>query len=90
MAALLADYRRSAEEISTSAAPLVEAIAGLVRGGKRLRPILAWWGWRGAGGAVDDERIIDAAVALELFQAAALIHDDILDRSDTRLSLIHI
>ncbi|HRO29399.1 MULTISPECIES: polyprenyl synthetase family protein [Micrococcaceae] len=84
MSALLADYRRSAEEISTSAAPLVEAIAGLVRGGKRVRAILAWWGWRGAGGAVDDQRIIDAAVGLELFQAAALIHDDILDRSDTR------
>jgi geranylgeranyl diphosphate synthase type I len=84
MTGLLDDYRRTAEEISTSAAPLVEAIAGLVRGGKRLRAILAWWGWRGAGGAADDHRIVDAAVGLELFQAAALIHDDILDRSDTR------
>lgn len=84
MAALLNDYRRRAEDISTSASPLVEAIAGLVRGGKRLRAVLAWWGWRGAGGAADDHRIVDAAVGLELFQAAALIHDDILDRSDTR------
>ncbi len=84
MTGLLDDYRSSAEEISTSAVPLVEAIAGLVRGGKRLRAILAGWGWRGAGGAADDHRIVDAAVGLELFQAAALIHDDILDRSDTR------
>ena len=51
MTGLLDDYRRTAEEISMSAAPLVEAIAGLVRGGKRVRAILAWWGWRGAGGA---------------------------------------
>lgn len=84
MVVLLEEYRRSAEEISASAVPLVEAIAGLVRGGKRLRAILAWWGWQGAGGSADDHRIVDAAVGLELFQAAALIHDDILDRSDTR------
>jgi geranylgeranyl diphosphate synthase, type I len=84
MAGLLDDYRRNAEQISTSAAPLVEAIAGLVRGGKRLRAVLAWWGWQGAGGVAEDHRIVEAAVGLELFQAAALIHDDILDRSDTR------
>lgn len=81
---LLAGYRGTAEQISVSAAPLVDAIAGLVRGGKRLRAVLAWWGWQGAGGGPADERIVDAAVGLELFQAAALIHDDILDRSDTR------
>lgn len=84
MAGLLQMYRRSAEEISASAVPLIEAITGLARGGKRLRAVLAWWGWQGAGGSPADHRIVDAAVALELFQTAALIHDDILDRSDTR------
>lgn len=44
-----------------------------------------WGGWRGgAGGAADDPGIVTAGCALELFQAAALIHDDIIDRSDTR------
>ncbi|WP_413543648.1 polyprenyl synthetase family protein [Citricoccus nitrophenolicus] len=81
---LLAGYHDRAAAISDSATPLVEAITGLARGGKRMRAVLAWWGWRGTGAAADDERILDAAVALELFQAAALIHDDILDRSDTR------
>jgi len=84
LAGVMEDYRADAAAISPSATPLVESIAALVRGGKRLRAVLAWWGWQGAGGAPDDDRILEAAVALELFQAAALIHDDILDRSDTR------
>src|SRR5699024_6365723 len=84
MQELLADYQQQARSIAESAEPLVTSITDLVQGGKRLRALLAWWGWQGAGGDADDPRIIDAGVALELFQAAALIHDDILDRSDTR------
>ncbi|MFC7402146.1 polyprenyl synthetase family protein [Citricoccus sp. GCM10030269] len=81
---LLESYHRRAADISTSATPLIEAISQLVLGGKRMRALLAWWGWQGVGGDPEDSRILDASVALELFQAAALIHDDILDRSDTR------
>ena len=62
---------------------LVASISRLVSGGKRLRPAFCYWGWRGAG-RDDDERVVRAAAALELFQAAALIHDDVMDRSDTR------
>ena len=55
----------------------------VLAGGKRLRPLFCYWGWRGAGGA-DDRPIVVAAAALELFHAFALIHDDILDGSDHR------
>jgi geranylgeranyl diphosphate synthase type I len=58
-------------------------VAALTRGGKRLRPAFCYWGWRGAGGAPAEE-IVTAAAALELFQAAALIHDDLMDDSATR------
>lgn len=51
--------------------------------GKRLRPAFLYWGWRGAGGANTDAAV-NAAAALELFQAAALIHDDLIDASDLR------
>jgi len=71
------------EAVSPDCAPMVEAVADLMRGGKRLRPAFCYWGWRGAGGA-DDEAIVTAAAALEFFQAAALIHDDVMDDSDTR------
>ena len=70
--------------ISPHAVPLVSAIADLTGGGKRLRARLCFWGWRAAGGSEVSDTAVAAAASLELFQTAALIHDDILDRSDTR------
>jgi geranylgeranyl diphosphate synthase, type I len=63
--------------------PGAESIAGLLAGGKRLRPAFCYWGWRGAGGP-DGPEIIKAAAALELLHAGALVHDDLMDASDTR------
>ncbi|WP_396278626.1 polyprenyl synthetase family protein [Glutamicibacter creatinolyticus] len=70
--------------ITASAVALVDAIKALTRGGKRLRPAFAFWGFIGAGGDAMDDDIVKVGVSLELFQAAALIHDDLIDRSDTR------
>jgi len=55
----------------------------VLAGGKRLRPLFCYWGWRSAGGT-DGAPIIAASAALELFHAFALIHDDIMDGSDRR------
>ncbi|MBP2704324.1 polyprenyl synthetase family protein [Microbispora sp. RL4-1S] len=54
-------------------------------GGKRIRPILCYWGWRGAGGGDGrEEPTITTGAALELYHAGLLIHDDIMDGSDLR------
>ncbi len=63
--------------------PGLAAIESLLAGGKRLRPAFCYWGWRGAGGD-DCPEIIAAAAALELLHASALVHDDVMDGSDTR------
>ena len=63
--------------------PVAGSISGLLAGGKRLRPAFCYWGWRGAG-APDCPEIINAAAALELLHAGALVHDDLMDGSDTR------
>ena len=64
--------------------PVAEALEAFVLGGgKRLRPAFGYWGYRGAGGADSDE-IVSGLAALEFVQASALIHDDLMDRSDTR------
>jgi geranylgeranyl diphosphate synthase, type I len=74
------------DDVSPDLGPLSESITDLLRGGKRLRPAFAYWGWRGAGGK-DTEEAVRAATALELLQACALIHDDVMDGSDTRRGL---
>lgn len=63
--------------------PLLNTLEELLDGGKRLRPTFAYWGWRSRGG-VPDGPIITAAASLEFLQAGALIHDDVMDGSDTR------
>ena len=89
MSEFFAQQRTLLTAISHDALPLLEAIESLSSGGKRLRALLSYWGWRVAGGDSILEGsapapIIRAGAALELFQSAALIHDDIIDRSDTR------
>lgn len=63
--------------------PWMDAITGLLATGKRLRPAFCYWGWRAAGGE-DCPQIYAAAAALELLHASALVHDDLIDGSDTR------
>lgn len=66
-------------------------------GGKRVRPKFAWAGVRagleGGGGSLSvplsdatsqPAPLLTAVSALEFIQACALVHDDIIDKSDTR------
>ncbi len=51
-------------------------------GGKRLRPIFVIMGYRLF--RKTDDRIFRAAISIELAQSFLLIHDDIMDQSETR------
>ncbi|WP_277608034.1 polyprenyl synthetase family protein [Streptomyces boncukensis] len=53
-------------------------------GGKRMRALFCYWGWRGAGGSGSAEAVQYAAAALEVNHSAFLIHDDLIDRSELR------
>ena len=84
----LADFldraRAHLARIDPALADVATAIEALVLGGgKRLRPTFAYWGYRGAGGP-DRDDVVRALAALEFLQASALIHDDLIDGSDTR------
>ncbi|MEV4349875.1 polyprenyl synthetase family protein [Actinoplanes sp. NPDC049596] len=84
LAAFLAAQRDRLTTIDPALADVAAALEDFVLGGgKRLRPAFAYWGYRGAGGA-DSDQVVVAVSALELVQASALIHDDLMDRSDTR------
>jgi geranylgeranyl diphosphate synthase, type I len=83
LTAFLGQQRRLVAGIADELLPVVDAAQDVLAGGKRLRAAFCYWGWRGAGGP-DGTAILTAAAALELLHASALVHDDVLDASDTR------
>ncbi|WP_238348570.1 polyprenyl synthetase family protein [Ornithinimicrobium pratense] len=63
----------------------MDVIEHLLSGGKRLRAAFLYWGWRALGGErEDDAAAVRASSSMEIFQAAALLHDDVMDNSDLR------
>jgi geranylgeranyl diphosphate synthase, type I len=83
LAEFLARQRDVLPGAATELLPGLDALSGLLAGGKRLRPAFCYWGWRGTG-ARDCPQVMTAAAALELLHASALVHDDLMDSSDTR------
>lgn len=72
--------------ISRDLTPLVDFSRQFLSGGKRFRALFCYWGWQSVRGDEfgDLAPVVSAAAALEIFHAAALVHDDIIDNSDTR------
>lgn len=69
----------------------------LLSGGKRFRSLFCYWGWNAVSSVSDSfdplddaitpediSSVVKVAAGLEFFHAAALVHDDIMDSSDTR------
>lgn len=93
----LASRATALDEISTDLTPFIQQARSLLAGGKRFRAQFCYWGWRAvaddpngadAASATDAlPAIVSVATALEFFHAAALVHDDIIDRSDLRRGL---
>ncbi|MGC4153855.1 MAG: polyprenyl synthetase family protein [Propionicimonas sp.] len=55
--------------------------------GKLIRPRMAHWGWVAAGGLEHGrghDELLRIGAALELLHCFALVHDDVMDASDTR------
>jgi geranylgeranyl diphosphate synthase type I len=86
LATFLAAVRADSTDYGAESVLFLDAAAATLRGGKRLRAQFCHAGWQAASGAVGAE--LDAlwglCAALEIFQSAALVHDDLIDNSDTR------
>jgi geranylgeranyl diphosphate synthase type I len=87
------ERRSEFANISPDLVPLVDFCADLLTGGKRFRALFAYWSWLGhrpfarfAGDpdSKEVEAMVGIGAALEMFHAAALVHDDLIDQSDTR------
>jgi geranylgeranyl diphosphate synthase, type I len=80
----LSEQRTLLDGLGPEAFEPVDELRRVIRaGGKRLRPLFCYWGYR-ASGAEDDDRIVKAAAGLELLHTFAIIHDDVMDRSPLR------
>ena len=92
VAAALDDFlgvqRRVLAAMDPTLEVVVDELCDLAAGGKRLRPLFAYWGWRGgldpAHPAEDDAAVLRAVAALEFVHASALVHDDVMDGATTR------
>ncbi len=84
----LAGRRAEAAYIGTDYDGLIAALEDFVlRGGKRLRPAFAYWGYRAVTEGPEDpvgNEVLRLFSALELLHACALVHDDVIDDSATR------
>jgi geranylgeranyl diphosphate synthase type I len=90
-AALSAFAQREVERLQAldvDLTPLADSARDFVMaGGKRLRPLFCYWSWRATAGGSSpaaQDAVIAAAASLELVQACALAHDDVIDASDSR------
>ena len=73
------------DAIGPDLAPLHSLAGEFTAGGKRLRPAFAFWGCVAAGGhPADPAPLVAAAASLDLLHVSALVHDDLMDASDTR------
>lgn len=97
LASFIDDRASILNAMGPDAEPFVEFSRDFLSGGKRFRALFTYWGFKAiADGAAaqgipfdaeDDERldvVVGVAAALEIFHAAALVHDDIIDNSETR------
>jgi geranylgeranyl diphosphate synthase type I len=84
----LAQQKPILQAIGAETLPLWDSAKTLLNGGKRLRPLFCFWGWSAAFGEMNHrDAVITAASSLEFLQACALVHDDVMDGSDTRRGL---
>jgi geranylgeranyl diphosphate synthase type I len=72
------------EPLGPDARRLVEHARTSVSGGKRFRAAFCWWGHLAVAPPADEAALLRACAALELLHASALVHDDLIDASDTR------
>lgn len=80
-------FEPTLRSIGSELDPVFHSARSLLAGGKRLRAAACYWGWRGVMGSTRpdlDDAALKAATSLELLHGCALVHDDVMDASDTR------
>nr|WP_297992604.1 polyprenyl synthetase family protein [uncultured Actinomyces sp.] len=87
---VLEDCRRRWEDLGQAAPELLGAASSVLSGGKRMRAVLGATGCailsapEQRAECLTGSDAVHLGAALELYQASALVHDDLMDGADTR------
>ena len=88
---VLGEFVAGHATLLTAVAPQLGSLIDLAQvftaGGKRLRPAYCWWGYAAVAEPSDPDALVRAAASLDLLHVSALVHDDVMDASDTRRGL---
>jgi geranylgeranyl diphosphate synthase type I len=85
IAALLRRKRLELAPLGTEFELLLDIAEKLLAGGKRLRPAFCTWGYLAFHGGLDaPDWLVTTSASLDVLHASALVHDDVMDLSDTR------
>ncbi|MDN5745120.1 MAG: polyprenyl synthetase family protein [Nocardioidaceae bacterium] len=87
LVAFLAEQAERVTALGQDAARLLAEASAAVSGGKRFRAAFCYGGYaalRGAPTGDTHDAVLRAAAGLEVLHASALVHDDLMDASDTR------
>lgn len=79
---ILEEQLKEAEKTDKKLVPLLKAFVKSCQGGKRIRGTLVKLGYELANGK--SKEIIKIGAAYEIMHTAILVHDDIIDKSNTR------
>jgi octaprenyl-diphosphate synthase len=77
-------FDKIVDKVLESESPLISSVIRhlLEKKGKRIRPAISFLISRAAG--FNHPRMVQAALAIELIHSATLLHDDVVDESNTR------
>ncbi|RRD29126.1 polyprenyl synthetase family protein [Actinomyces bowdenii] len=90
---VIEDHRRAWQDLGRASTHMLDTAALALRGGKRMRALLGGVGMSLPPGPPDPaarlagSRAPHLGAALELYQASALVHDDVMDGALTRRGL---
>lgn len=80
----IASQRLAYGELAESVSEIFEQATAFTSGGKRFRPGFCYWSFAASSDAAPTPPVLTAAASLDLLHVSALVHDDLMDASDTR------
>lgn len=84
LASFVQDQRSRYGELAEAVPEVFDLALDFTSGGKRIRPGFCYWSFVASTRVAPAAAVVRAAASLDLLHVSALLHDDVMDASDTR------